>query len=483
MMQLSLDVIHKAIETHTVNQMRNYQGTPYAYLSDSEKALLVDAHMNTFYKPDTAGAALMVIRDGQILMQRGYGLRDLENKRPVTEKTQFYLASMSKQFTAMAIMILEEKGLLKYDDRIVQYFPELSHYASEVTIRHLLNHTSGMPNYFELLKEPEEAIQITNTRVLELLVAQTQMKASPGELYFYNNSNYVLLAILAERLSNQKFHEFMETHIFGPLGMKDTFVYYDQSKPEFNERAYGYDFIENQFEDCDYDRLTAGGGGIYATIGDLFLWDQALYTEKLVKRETIEQAFISGELSNHEAVGYGFGWKMGDFRGQRFVTHTGSSRGFRTRIKRYLDAHFSVIILCNFCQAEREIIDKIAQIYLDEKMTCNYGTPLHVAIENQQMDLIQTLLNCGADVYLKDGNNKDAIELAVDIGNPKMVSLLIQHVLEASSRDKAKADVDVLAPYRVKLQGYLFRLAINDMMDEKKQIECLMRSHKGHSSQ
>jgi CubicO group peptidase (beta-lactamase class C family) len=315
----------------------------------------------------TPGAAVVVVQDGKIVHRKGYGLADLETKAPVRPDTPFYLASVSKQFTAMAIMLLAEQGKLSYDDPLRNFFPDFPAFGNGITLRHLLYHTSGIPDYLND-RLVEDATDFTNARVLDLVEHLKELKFPPGERYSYSNSGYILLAMTAARVSGQPFHRFMQERVFGPLGMKHTRVY-DESKPVIPDRARGYSREGDAFKLNDYHLLTAGDGGTFSTAEDLARWDRCLYTEKLVKAATLQQAFTRGKLNDGKEFDYGFGWSVGTFRGLRTVSHGGGLGGFRTFILRFPDQRFSVIVLSNNGTFNSGATSyQIAEIYLADRM-------------------------------------------------------------------------------------------------------------------
>ena len=240
----------------------------------------------------------------------------------------------------MAIMMLAERHQLSYSDPLSKYFPEFPSYAANITIRNLLNQTSGIPDYVGLgLERPG----LTNQDVLSSLIRQESLRFPPGEKFEYSNSNYVLLALIVEKVSGQPYRLFLAKNIFAPLLMKDTFVY-DKPRPEFARRARGY----NRFgDDSDYDLLTYGEGGIYSTVADLFKWDHALYTEKLVKRSTLDEAFTRAKLNDGSVANYGFGWAIAEYNGKTIYAHAGRYGGFNTYIKRFPQERTTIIFLTN----------------------------------------------------------------------------------------------------------------------------------------
>jgi CubicO group peptidase (beta-lactamase class C family) len=326
-------------------------------------SLKVDALFAPLTEEVQPGAAVMIIRDGEIVHQAGYGYANLEEKLPITADTAFRLASVSKQFTAMAIIILAEQGALSYDDPASRYLPVLAPYDG-VTIRQLITHTSGLPEYYEVIDTG--AGMPTNADALALVGAMGEPMFAPGARYEYSNPAYDMLPPLIEAVSGMDFATFMQDRIFGPLGMHSSYIF-DHREPAIPYRVTGYEPDTQGFRLNDYDPLNhiVGSGGMYSTLNDLFRWDQALYGETLVSRATIEEAFTPARLNNGESIDYGFGWRIDTYQGHRRVRHGGSWIGFRTHIARYPDDRFSIVILSNRADFDPEsYIDPITDIYI-----------------------------------------------------------------------------------------------------------------------
>jgi CubicO group peptidase (beta-lactamase class C family) len=330
----------------------------------------VDAVFADMDMPQHPGAALLVIDHDEIVYRKCYGLADLETQRPITADSSFYLASISKQFTAMAIMLLAEQGKLNFDDHLLAYFPRFPSWATEITLRHMLHHTSGLPDYFAFFhprngNEPilaRDMMGVTNEDVLERAMDLAGLEFPVGAQYAYRGTSYVLLALIVAIVSGQSFADFLKANVFDPLGMKHTVVY-DASRPGRHKLAHGYWEEKGQFERWDYPLLTAGDGGMFSTLDDLFLWDQALNTESLVPKAALEQGFASGTTNDGTTVGYGFGWITNVFpylnaaeraqllalggAGLRHVAHGGSLIAYYNYIIRFLDTQRTIIVLTN----------------------------------------------------------------------------------------------------------------------------------------
>jgi N-acyl-D-aspartate/D-glutamate deacylase len=328
----------------------------------------VDAMFAEVASTETPGAAIIVIKDGKVLQKSAYGMADIERSVPFETDTSTRLGSVSKQFTAMAIMLLEEEGKLDYDDPITRFLPELSRFGDGITIRNLLNHTGGLPDYYDVMVEVTGVERPLTRHALDTYAAWGEPQFSPGERYEYSNPGYELLALIVERASGEVFGDFVEARIFAELGMTKSVVL-DDRHPQLAKRAYGYRIDGDGFALNDDDPLNyiVGSGGIYSTVEDLYLWDQALYGENLVGKMTLERAFSPTRLNSGEFFPYGFGWRFDEHLGRKRIAHGGSWVGFRTFIGRYVDDRFGVIVVTNLAEAQPEALaDTIAAFYFAE---------------------------------------------------------------------------------------------------------------------
>lgn len=318
---------------------------PVAPLDMLEKK--TDELLRDFDQPNTPGASVAVIRDGRIVFKKGYGLANLPEKTPADDHTNYRLASVTKQFTAMAIMILKERGRLAYDDPVKKFFPDFPKVGERITVRHLLTHTSGVIDYEDLMPS-DLTVPLKDRDVLELVQAQQGVYFTPGTEHRYSNTGYALLALIVERVSGQDFATFLSENIFKPLGMDGT-VAYEKGVSTVSRRAYGYKQTETGFVDADQSLTSAvlGDGGIYTSVMDYYRWDQALYGTKLVSRKTLEEAFTPARLADGTTVPYGFGWRLDERGGTRVVHHNGRTTGFNTAVRRAPDRRLTVIVLAN----------------------------------------------------------------------------------------------------------------------------------------
>jgi len=317
------------------------------------------------YQGDVPGAALLVLKDGKPLLRKGYGLADLEQHTKVTPDTDFRLASVSKQFTAAAILLLAEDGKLKLDDSIRHWLPSLPATTDKVTLRQLLSHTGGLIDYEDLIP-PEQTAQLNDQDVLRMLSATPRSHFAPGSAYRYSNTGYVLLGLVVEKASGKTLQDFLAQRIFKPLHMDHTLLYVHDTKVVPN-RAYGYSWTKGRWlrTDQSLTSATRGDGGIYSNIDDLAKWDAALYDDRLLGDASRKAAFsphakVTGEP--YEAS-YGYGWRItGDT-----LWHSGESIGFRNVIVRWPKQHLTVVLLSNRNDPEPyQTVLKIAQPFLAE---------------------------------------------------------------------------------------------------------------------
>lgn len=296
------------------------------------------------YDGSVPGAAVLVLKDGQPVFRRGYGLAVVEDSTPVSPATNFRLASVSKQFTAAAILLLAEDGRLSIDDPLKKWLPSLPAMADAMTLRHLLSHTSGLLDYEDLM-DPADTRQVHDIDVLRLLEKENRTYFAPGSDYRYSNSGYALLALVVGKASGSDFASFLRQRIFLPLGMDATYAHQD-GVDEVPTRAYGYSQIDGHWQRTDQSTTSAvlGDGGIYSSLDDLARWDAALYDERLLRRASLRLAFSPATKTPEPDVPhYGFGWRInGDA-----LWHSGESIGFRNVILRYPKQKLTVIVLTN----------------------------------------------------------------------------------------------------------------------------------------
>ena len=312
-----------------------------APLSDADAIAQIDQLMSS-YAGGVPGASVLVLRNGKPVVQRSYGLADLEQHTPAAPDTNYRLASVTKQFTAAAILLLGEAGKLQFDDPVRKWLPELPEAAQPVTIRHLLTHTGGLIDYEDFV--PDDAPQVHDADVLRLLTTANRTYFYAGSSYRYSNSGYALLSLIVERASGQRFAAFLHDRIFEPLGMHAT-VAFEDGVSTVRSRAFGYSSTGGSWSRTDQSSTSAvlGDGGIYSSIDDLAKWDAALYDDRLLRAQSRQLAFTPATHTDNPSVDYGFGWRI---TGET-LWHSGETRGFRNVILRYPQRKMTVIVLTN----------------------------------------------------------------------------------------------------------------------------------------
>ena len=298
------------------------------------------------YSGDRPGASVLVLRDGKAVFRKGYGMADPDVPSAATASTHYRLASVTKQFTAAAILTLAGKGRLSLDDSVRTLLPSLPAYAEPVTVRHLLTHTGGFVDYEDVIPEGTEA-QLTDADVLLLLEQQTALDFAPGSRYRYSNSGYALLALIVERVSGRTFAEFLHDEIFVPRGM-DTAVAHQEGVSSVPHRAYGFSRDGASWRRTDQSTTSAvlGDGGIYASVDQLEKWLLSL------DRGDFADAMIPRVDTDKPSIRYGYGWRIGEHEGRRMIWHTGETIGFRNALVRFPDEHLAVVVLTNRNEGE-----------------------------------------------------------------------------------------------------------------------------------
>ena len=341
----------------------------------------IDALFAPLNSSNAPGAAVLVIQNGETVFRRGYGVTDLRTLHPIDAATNFRLASVTKQFTATAIMLLVH-GKLHYDDHLTDFFPDFPAYGKAITVRNLLNHTSGFPDYEDILtaqypNTPDEKVpQIHDAGVLKLLEQQSVGKFPPGSKWDYSNSGYATLAMIVEKVSGRPFGQFLQERIFTPLQMTNTLAY-EKGKNEVPHRAYGHTKESGTWRETDQSSTSAvlGDGGIYSSLDDLAKWDRALREHTLLSAEEMKPALtpvqptaVPAKNPEGEPVNYGFGWFLDSYHGHKSMWHYGETVGFRTVIERFPDDQLTVIVLANRADADSQALAlKVADLYLKTK--------------------------------------------------------------------------------------------------------------------
>ena len=341
-------------------------------VSASEKDPLsagVDAIFARWDKPDSPGCVCAVIREGKLVHVRGYGMADMEHAESLSANSVFYIASTSKQFTAASIALLVLDGKLSLDDDIRQHVPEMPERSPPITVRHLVHHTSGLPDYFALLSFTgwTDADYFNNDMVVRLLASQRTLAFEPGARHAYSNSNYVLLAEIVKRVSGHSLRQFADERIFQPLGMKHTHFDddYHQIVPHrvisyAPKPGGGWNQLLKEFDGY-------GDGNLLTTVEDLARWDENFTTGQVGGRPFLDLILTRGKLSTGKDLDYAFGLGHGKYRGLETVSHAGAFKGFRTQMIRFPQQKFTVIVLSNAANFDGRDVNKVADLYLESQ--------------------------------------------------------------------------------------------------------------------
>ena len=313
------------------------------------------------------GCALAVIKDAQIIYQRGYGMADLDHDVPIRPESVFHVASVSKQFTAAAIVLLAQDGKLSLDDEVRKYVPELPDFGARITIRHLIHHTSGLRDQWDLLGLAGWRYSldlITDDDVLDLISRQRALNFQPGEKHVYCNTGYTLLAQIVKRVSGQSFREFTTERIFRPLGMSHTH-FRDDHAEIVKHQAYGYDEAKGAFRLSVTNFDTVGATSLLTTVEDLAMWDGNFYEPRVGGGALVKQLLQPGVLNDGKKLDYAFGLALGKYRGLPTVDHGGADAGYRADLLRFPEQHFSVACLCNLAETNPgQLARRVADVYL-----------------------------------------------------------------------------------------------------------------------
>jgi CubicO group peptidase (beta-lactamase class C family) len=326
----------------------------------SESDDTISAIFENYRGDDTPGAAVLVVEDGESVYTGTFGMANLESGEPVRPNTNFRLASITKQFTAMCILMLVDRGQLGLDESIVEIFPDAPEFMRPITVTNLLQHTSGLLDYEDFVPA-DSPTQVTDRDVLQIVFATDSTYFEPGSDYRYSNSGYAVLAMVVEEQSGLSFAQFLKTNIFEPLGM-DGSVAFQKGISTVANRAIGYSVTDVGIENTDQSPWSAvlGDGGIYSSLEDLYKWDQALYGESLVSRDLLQLAFTP------HLETYGFGWRIDSYKGHKRYHHSGSTSGFRNYLQRFPNEHLTVIVLTNRADPSVDLLgEQVADLYLD----------------------------------------------------------------------------------------------------------------------
>jgi len=326
----------------------------------------IDQIFTLWDKDDTPGAAISIIQDGDIIYKKGYGMANLEYDIPISPSTIFHIASVSKQFTAFAILLLANEGKLSLDDDIRNYLPEVPDFGKTITIRHLVHHISGLRDQWNLIAMAGGRLDdvITKEHIMKLVERQKELNFEPGEEFLYCNTGFTLLAEIVARISGQTFTDFTEDHIFNPLNMQNT-LFYDDHEKIVKNRAYSYFSDKNGYKKSVLSYANVGATSLFTTVEDLSKWAINFENPIVGDEEIIIQMNERGVLTNGDTIDYAFGQGVGKYKGLNRISHGGGDAGYRTYLARFPEQKFSVIVFSNDGGfGAGSMTNKIADIYL-----------------------------------------------------------------------------------------------------------------------
>jgi CubicO group peptidase (beta-lactamase class C family) len=358
---------------------------------------LVDSLFGSLVKPDAPGAAVLVARDGRVLFEKGYGLAQVEGHVAAAPDTKFRIGSITKQFTAAAILKLQEEGRLSVSDRLTKFIPDYPR-GDEVTIHHLLTHTSGIHSFTD---KPDFIASVTTPVTPDDQIRSFRndpFDFDPGQKFLYNNSGYFLLGFIVEKVSGQPYADYLRLKFFEPLGMKDTGVYRTDRK--LDREALGYEFADGAFKRAtNWDMSRAGGAGaLYSTVEDLSRWNEAVFGGKVLSEASLRAAFtpvlVRGEDPGApKDSGYGYGWSIATMRGVQEISHGGGLQGFVSYLLRLPKLNFTVAILHNAAPAAPGVdpgalAHDVAELYLGETMAPREKPSVDAKVSREAKDAV-----------------------------------------------------------------------------------------------
>lgn len=378
---------------------------------ESPKYKPLDSLYSQLFQNEQFNGNVLIAENGKIIYQHSFGLANEKDSIPLNLETVFELASVSKQFTAMGIVLLQKQGKIAYKDDITDYIPELKYYEG-ITIQNLLTHTSGLPDYMQLTEKEWNKSQIaTNDDIIKLFQTLRPERAfQPNQQWEYSNTGYLLLATIIERVSGKAFGEYLHAAIFKPLQMTNTFVYRRRFKPEqVHNYAQGYMYADSLQRKILPDELgeefyvvyldgIVGDGMVNSNLYDLLTWDRALYSNKLINDEDRSLIFSSYQTTSGAATDYGFGWQLDSTETYgKIVSHSGGWAGYISYIERHLDNDKTIIFLQNNSKAS-------SQIPVTSTRRIMYGLPLDTSVK-----VAQEVLKKYAGTYMPQNNKEKQI--------------------------------------------------------------------------
>lgn len=339
---------------------------------DAKRSARVDAIFADYASTTTPGCAVGVMQAGKIVHRKGYGMANLDHGIPLSPSSVFYIASVSKQFTAAVAVLLAAEGRLSLDGDVRTYVPELPDYGKTITIRHLIHHTSGLRDYLELMNMAGMRVADVHSsgEILHLITNQRELNFEPGTEHLYSNTGYFLISVITERLTGKSLRAYADEKIFRPLGMTGTHFHDDRTMIVPGRVTSYSPRREGGFAIADWANFEqVGSGGLHSSVDDLVRWDQNFEQNKLAAPDLLTRLRTRGVLVKGDTIDYAFGLQLGEYRGLKAERHGGSSMGFRTHLLRFPEQRFSAIVLCNIGTANpAALAERIADVYLTDRM-------------------------------------------------------------------------------------------------------------------
>lgn len=395
-----------------------------------QKAKEIDSLMQARAKNNYFNGSVLVAYRGNCIYNESFGYSDMLRRKKLEKDDIFQLASVSKQFTAMAIMILKEQNQLSYDDSVTKYIAEFPY--PRITIRQLLNHTSGLPNYYWLVEHRWNGKGAPDNEEIMSMLAKYRLNLyfTPGRRWDYSNTGYIVLASIVERISETSFAEFMQANVFEPLDMQNSFVYSSCASNEKKERLIGYYYRGRRYRMIPetVNDGAVGDKGVYSTTEDLFKWDQALYKNTLVSEETINEALSTFKLHGRYEIPYGFGFRIRQQNDKKIAYHHGKWNGFRTSLLRYVEDTNTVIVLNHTSSSLTYPIIREIQQVLNHSSGADLTQELVSSILDNGLESAVDLYykkTIGQKTMLDTSKIKEACQILLKKNNPRTAENLL----------------------------------------------------------
>jgi CubicO group peptidase (beta-lactamase class C family) len=350
---------------------------PSAFCSEADCGGRIDSIFKEWNKPGSPGAEVAVLQHGKLVYEKGYGLANLEYEVPVTAQTVYHVASVSKQFTAMALVLLEKDGKLSLEDDLHKYLPELPDYGHAITIRQLLQHTSGIRDQWQTLALAGWRLDdvITQEQILRVLFRQKELNFAPGTKHLYSNGGYTLAAEIVARASGKPFPAFCSERLFRPLEMDHTHFHLDHRQLVPN-RAYSYGKTEDGYEALPLNYANVGATNLFTTASDLVRWLDNFRDPKVGGRTAIERLQVRGVLNNREKLDYALGIALGRYRGHKTISHGGGDAGYRSFVLWFPDEELGIAVLSGLASFDSGgTANKVADVFLADKKSPEPAKP------------------------------------------------------------------------------------------------------------